>query len=251
MERILAQLVLFIMLANIVFAAEIHGDIYDLSLNKKGNVVVEINTAPKQFYVSKSGAYSFKVPIGSYTVKAEHYDRGLLISSASENITTKDDGDYILDLILFPVIDEEELLEDQIKPDEERNINLFLISAIIIILIIISFLTYSKKKKKRKQKSHKEEFTLKFSGEKEEPSIEYKIEHTGHEEEYKPESTEDDIAKKIIEIIKEEGGRTTQKHIRRKIPFSEAKISLAITELEAKNKIQKIKKGRGNVIIIK
>jgi uncharacterized membrane protein len=52
-------------------------------------------------------------------------------------------------------------------------------------------------------------------------------------------------------IIKEEGGRTTQKDIRKKIPLSEAKVSLMISELEAKGKIQKIKKGRGNIIVVK
>ena len=34
-----------------------------------------------------------------------------------------------------------------------------------------------------------------------------------------------------------------------KFPDSEAKISLVLTELEAKGKIKKIKKGRGNIII--
>ena len=63
-------------------------------------------------------------------------------------------------------------------------------------------------------------------------------------------SYEDDITKQIIHIIKEEGGRTTQKLIRKKIPLSEAKISLAITELVANGKIKKIKKGRGNIIIL-
>ena len=55
----------------------------------------------------------------------------------------------------------------------------------------------------------------------------------------------------IIKIIKIEGGRTTQKHIRKQIPLSEAKISLMIDELEHKGIIEKIKKGRGNIIILK
>ncbi len=61
---------------------------------------------------------------------------------------------------------------------------------------------------------------------------------------------EDDLAKKVIKFIKEEGGRTTQKDIRKKFPMSEAKISLVITELEHKGKVKKIKKGRGNIIIL-
>ena len=55
----------------------------------------------------------------------------------------------------------------------------------------------------------------------------------------------------IIKIIKREGSRTTQKEIRKQIPLSEAKISLMIAELEHKGIIEKIKKGRGNIIILK
>ena len=45
--------------------------------------------------------------------------------------------------------------------------------------------------------------------------------------------------------------RVTQKELRKHFPLSEAKISLIITELEAKGYVQKIKKGRGNVILFK
>ena len=64
------------------------------------------------------------------------------------------------------------------------------------------------------------------------------------------EDTEKDL-NKIVEIIKEEGGRVTQKEIRKQIPLSEAKISLMVAELGHKGVIQKIKKGRGNIIILK
>jgi uncharacterized membrane protein len=58
-------------------------------------------------------------------------------------------------------------------------------------------------------------------------------------------------SKKVLDFIKQEGGRTTQKDIRMKFPSSEAKISLIISELEHKGIIKKIKKGRGNIIVLK
>ena len=62
----------------------------------------------------------------------------------------------------------------------------------------------------------------------------------------------DDLSEEdFLEIIKKEGGRTTQKDIRKEIPLSEAKTSLMIAELEHKGIIEKIKKGRGNIIILK
>ena len=55
----------------------------------------------------------------------------------------------------------------------------------------------------------------------------------------------------LIEFIKKQEGRTTQKDIRNNFPHSEAKISLMIAELEDKEIVKKLKKGRGNIIILK
>ncbi len=243
MGKILYCLFWFLLVADLALAADIHGSIYDLSLNKMGNVVVEIDTAPKQFYVSKDGAYSFTVPIGFYAVKAEHYEGRLLISSTSENITVKDDGDYVLDLVLFPIIDEEELLEDEITaPKRGFYINYFVIAAIVVLVVASLFYIYNKKK------------TAKQGGRKEENEEgERKDEVLVEEEKEKiaePDLHGEEFLDKVVGIIKEEGGRTTQKEIRKSIPLSEAKISLIISELEAKGKIRKIKKGRGNIILL-
>ena len=51
--------------------------------------------------------------------------------------------------------------------------------------------------------------------------------------------------------MKQKHKRTTQKEIRKIIPLSEAKISLMITDLESRDLIKKVKKGRGNIIILK
>ena len=74
--------------------------------------------------------------------------------------------------------------------------------------------------------------------------------HKKPESEEKIKGNEDDL-EQMVKIIKKEGGRTTQKDIRKQIPLSEAKISLMIAELEHKGAIEKIKKGRGNIIILK
>ena len=231
MKGFLCCLLVFLLAATTVLAANIHGDIYDLSLNKIGNVVIEINTAPKQFYVSKNGTYSFIVPIGFYEIKAQHYDRGLLVSSASENITVKGDGNYILDIVLFPIIDEEELLEDEIKIPTDYKGNFIIFSIVGFLVLFILFYFYNKKKIVKKEELKKEK-------EEEKKVIE-------------PSFYGEDVLDKVLEIIKEDGGRTTQKEIRKRIPLSEAKISLIIAELEEKGKIKKIKKGRGNIIILK
>jgi len=218
--RVVILLLMLLLLIPVAFSATIYGTIYDLSLNKADNVKVEVNTEPRQFYVSKNGSYAFNVPIGNYNVKAEQHIGNLLVSSVTENITIKDNGVYVLDLILFPKIEEE--LENDIEviqiPDRRFD---FL--PVIILLLAVAFLIYFFKRKKTVKKEV--------------------------EREYNDIQAESDLDE-IIKIIKEEGGRATQKDIRKKIPLSEAKISLMIAQLESEGKIKKIKKGRGNIIIL-
>ena len=213
--RLIIPFVMLLLFSQLVFSATIHGTIYDLSLDKAKDVRVEINTEPKQLYVSKNGSYAFNVPNGNYKVEAKQYIGNFLESSVLENITVKDDGNYVLDLILFPSLDEDELEYDIdiIDPFPETRINIQLLILFFVIAFIVFYIIRNVRFKAKKE--------------------------------------EDTDLEKIIKIIKQEGGRTTQKHIRKEIPLSEAKISLMIDELEHKGFIEKIKKGRGNIIILK
>ena len=53
-----------------------------------------------------------------------------------------------------------------------------------------------------------------------------------------------------IEIIKKSSGRI-KKELRKKLPYSEAKVSLIIADLESRDIVKKIKQGRVNIIILK
>lgn len=209
-------------LVSIASAATIHGTIYDISLEKAGDVIVEINTEPRQQLISKDGTYSFNVPVGGYTIEAKHYVDSLLESSATEEITVKGEGDFVLDLILFPEIDSGLVDEaDDINLDDDyfNGKSDYLLIVLIAVLVIVAFLVwyFTKRKKQAPQESIK---------------------------------PKDDYYDNILSIIKQ-NKRVTQKEIRKQIPLSEAKISLIIAELEHKGLIEKIKKGRGNIIILK
>lgn len=214
-------------------AATIYGSIYDLSLNKVDNVRVEITTLPRQHYVAKNGSYSFNVPAGSYTIKAVRSAENI-VEIAKENISIKDEGNYVLDLIMFPSFEEEkELLKEtgvSIRSDSKSGSEAYY-SFITAILILVSIFSGYSLYRYIQNKKPAEEAAPKI----EPPSQENAI-NTNTDE--------------IIRLIKEEGGRTTQKDIRKKIPLSEAKISLMITELEEKGSLKKIKKGRGNILIL-
>lgn len=81
---------------------------------------------------------------------------------------------------------------------------------------------------------------------------------TTTEPDYIVSTTFDDIPKRpipadlqeILDIIRSQGGRMTQKDLRSKLKYSEGKVSLMLFDLENRGMIQKFKRGRGNVIIL-
>jgi len=228
--KIFAYLFAALFLAGIANAAAVHGTVYDLSLKKVSNARVEINTLPKQVMVAQNGSYSFNAPNGFYTIKAQIAQKSAVLASVEENITIKQDGSYILDLILFPDVEEG---VDEINLDVNENVvsngNSFASAVVVMVIVLIVLATgaFYYIKRNKPEKAAKEETNQEEKGQ----------EHG-------------DLSQ-LIGIIKHEGGRATQKEIRKQIPLSEAKISLMIAELEHKGVVEKIKKGRGNIIILK
>lgn len=55
----------------------------------------------------------------------------------------------------------------------------------------------------------------------------------------------------VMDIIRGQGGRITQKNLRSKLKYSEGKVSLMLADLERRELIEKFKRGRGNIVIIK
>ena len=227
MIRRFVILIVFLLVLDLVSATRIHGAVYDNSLNLVEGAVVEVNSVPAQRFVSKDGAYSFNLNQGSYVITTKY--EGML---AKEVITINDDsGDYVIDLFLFPTFEEEEELLNDTNFDVNDNFfqdtasNKYMGVIIGLILVIAAIIFFFLKRKKKKHKAE-------------------------HKVEVKEDKAFDDFDS-VIGFIKNEGGRVTQKGIREKFPLSEAKISLMISEMEHKGLVQKIKKGRGNVIVLK
>jgi len=222
---VFSLLILFTLFFTFVESATIYGTIYDLSLNKVDNVIVEINSEPKQRIVALDGTYDFEIPIGKYSIVAS-YQNNADMMKAEENITVIDEGIYILDLFLYPFFDEEDLFEglelDIDNPYAEKNSNLMLLLIPLAILMFIFLIILVKVNTRLLKKEVEEEIHML-----------------------------DNDLKKIMKLIRKNKGRITQKEIRKEFPLSEAKVSLMIAELESLGKIKKIKKGRGNIIILK
>ena len=219
--------VLLLMLPS-VFGVTIHGTIYDFGLDKLPNSVVEINSTPRQQMVAKDGTYSFNVMPGAYELHAWHNKTD---SEVEENIIALAEGDYVLDLIMLPSIEaDEEFFADTEAPIEEivKAKPTFSWLIWLVVFAVLGYIVYKISKKP--------------------PKIIEKIIQKEIVKEVKEVVVADEL-NKIMEFIEKEGGRTTQKDIRKNFPYSEAKISLMIDELEDKDLIKKVKKGRGNLII--
>jgi uncharacterized membrane protein len=55
----------------------------------------------------------------------------------------------------------------------------------------------------------------------------------------------------VMDIIRGHGGRITQKDLRSRLKYSEGKVSLMLADLERRELIEKFKRGRGNIVILK
>lgn len=217
---------LWLLILPSVLGVTIHGTVYDFGLNLLPNTVVEINSTPRQLMVAKDGSYSFSVPAGTYSLHAWH---NKTYSEIVENITAQAEGDYVLDLILLPTFEaDDELLAEAEAPFEELSKKPALSWVVwLIAFVILGYVVYRVSRKPAKT-----------------------IERIVQKEVVREIAIVEEL-QKIMEFIEKEGGRTTQKDIRKNFPYSEAKISLMIDDLEAKGLLKKIKKGRGNLIIKK
>lgn len=238
-----------LLLMNSVNAAIIHGTVYDILLEPEYDIKLQINTLPKQVFISKDGQYSFNVPIGNYTIIAETID-----GYASEDIIVEDNsGDYVIDIILEQVltnIESPELNNNDITTNnigdsfndsspvgssDSSFINVvvgFVLVLLLTVLIVSLFILkdYSFAEIFRKAKKTESQKETEDSGKKDnEKKI---IEGYGFD---------------ILDLVKK-NSPITQRELRKHIPLSEAKISLIIAELEHDGKIKKIKKGRGNIL---
>ena len=237
---LVSVLILFSTLfSTIVSAATLKGTIYNEELAIENNVLVEINTVPIQRALSAEGSYSFELPPGKYILTAR---KGSDIITEEVEIIT--DGEYVFDLFLLPdFVDEDELWQDtdeQLFTEDElaaenRTWAYFVLGAIILFALWRIYKARKKYGSLWKFRKHHQ--------------MEAKKTLEQHQEEI---AQEPGYVDEVIEVIKKHDGRISQLELRREmLHLSEAKISLIVTELEHKNLIEKVKKGRGNVILLK
>jgi uncharacterized membrane protein len=236
--------------------ATVHGAVYEwYSFELLEDAIIEVNSTPPQTIVAKYGLYSMELEPGTYKIVAGYYNNRNLESSTEEIITIESGGDYVVDLLLYPAYEETydddfmnmtEALEEGTALLEEENEETAspLIYAIPVLLAIAFAGLYMFRKKNRKTENLMEPAVT----EENEDAVSAETEMQD-ENPWENELPED--LRKIIDIIRSNGGRITQRELRREVDYSESKVSLMISDLENRGIISKFKKGRGNVLILR
>ncbi len=225
-------LLLFLLLVPSVLGAQVHGDLYDLYLNPIDHAVVSVDTTPIQRFIITNHSYSINLPNGTFTLHAQSLQGQFVTGTAQESITITHEGDYTIDFIIAPDLDQGLELNDSdfdLSSTEVEQSGSAWPLALAIFAILAIFLFARRKQTKDSRPIHDEPAPRSPSTETIEPT---------------------DIDK-ALDIIKKEGGRISQKDLRAHFPLSEAKVSLMIAEMEHKGLIQKFKVGRGNVLVAK
>lgn len=246
MFRIIFLALILILTLGGAQAATVHGTVYEWSTFKPvDNAWVKVNSTPPQQMKAIDGYYSFNLPPGNYKNSLEY---------AEENITVAGEGDFVLDFLLFPQteLDEEPLINTtNFSADEYGELrmgNLIIVILItIIVFVVMVLLTAYRLKKKAAQLRKEREKARQEAGE---AAKQARLSELGVSklQALEPIGLLPQDLKEVLEIITQSGGRLTQKDLRKKLGYSEAKVSLMVADLEDRGLVKKIKKGRGNII---
>ena len=219
---------------SLVSAATLEGSVYGSGLDLEQDVLLEVDG---QKFLSKDGSFSFELDPGEYILTAK---KGF--DEVSESVVVKD-GSQVYDVFLLNNLDDEEelwqdtnlFIEEDLPNPWYTNWNYWIAFAIVAYALIKFYGL------RRKHGSvHKFRKRVKAESKK---SIEQ------HKKELANEPT---LLDKALEVIKKHDGRISQKQLRKEMLYlSEAKVSLIVTELEHKELVEKVKKGRGNVLLLK
>jgi uncharacterized membrane protein len=243
MRFLLLSLILTVVyLLPAVGAATLYGTVFNEDLSVAKNVLITIDTHPQQRLLSVNGTYSFEVPRGNYIITAISMRSGRN-QSVSEQVSVVQDGTFALDLLFFPNMDDASDLYNDIATDLEQpppNLvteraspwPLIAFIAFIVALLVAPVLYLRRRFRVLETESNNAESDNAEADDAEMSGVNQGLQA-------------------IIAALREQGGRITQKELRKRFPHSEAKVSLMVAQLVAEGKVKKIKQGRGNILVLK
>lgn len=228
MKRVLILLVLITCIVN---AYTISGKIYDSNLNPVNTALVQINS-PKQISLATNANYTFNLSKGEYEIQVAAVVNNKNLTY-KDNITIEN-SDVTYDIILIEnqVIDSslnqltqslnENYSVNYQKPQENNQFD-YTPFALLLLAALIAIFAFKNKKPKPTTNliTPSESLIL-------EKADEYK--------------------QQILSLLDKQGGAASQKELRSELPWSEARVSIELSELEKQGKIKRVKTGRANLI---
>ncbi|MBI2445407.1 hypothetical protein HYV43_03400 [Candidatus Micrarchaeota archaeon] len=234
MRQTFAAVLWLLLIGTIASAATVFGTIYSENI-QPARAVIQINTTPQQQVITPDGTYSFSLAPGAYRLAAVAAN-----ASAEKTVIIQGDGEFRIDLILLPGVPEEDaaladLLDvpDVSTPaDSPQSADYSGPAAIVLALLLVAAVIYGQRHRFARTASHAPDTPPLPPAS---PSVSTRV------------LTADQ--QKVMQALSSFGNRASQKDLRKALgQWSEAKVSMELTELEDIGVIQKIKKGRGNVI---
>ena len=247
--------------------AVVHGVVYNWEdLKPLPKAVIVVNTTPEQKYVTPDGHYSFNLPPGHYVIRAYYYRNGRVVLYAEDNVTIKSsNGSYIVDLILFPPLNfnfSQPNIEFPAPAAQNSGSNYLYayVAAGILAVAAVAVAFYLIRKRRGDERAERVGWAGNAAGV-DAKSAGFMSASAGESEGMEVRESQEearnvlaalpDDLRETLEIIVDAGGRITQKELRTKLRYSEAKVSLILTDLERRGYIEKVRKGRGNVVFLR
>ncbi len=200
---------LIALLASLCSAAFVHGSIYSDNLQKINSTVIRVDGPFSYQLVTDKANYSIYLPEGNYRISASVYDQSGNTALYSEEDVKVGGEDQTMDLVL--------------RPAWPMGYTVALL-VIFIIIIACAFLWTGRQRQSGTPRPRQEA-----------PASRKAVEP-------------DEDAKAVLRALDGFEGRSTQKELKEALGFSDAKLSLILSELESLGSIKKFKRGRGNII---
>lgn len=136
-------------LADSNITATIHGATYAWdTLEPLNDTVISINSNPPQSVLAKNGTYSFELGPGDYVITARYYRNNTLIYLKETTLKIEEEGNYVFDLLLYPVSEnpvtktaEGEISSvNSINPTEKTRNDFFAVSYLPVALTVLFLL---------------------------------------------------------------------------------------------------------------
>lgn len=215
-----------VVLAVFASSATLYGTVYDENFAPAQSQVT-VNSTPAQVAISPNGSYAFELNPGSYHLQASSDNL-----AAEKYVHIVSAGTYRIDLVLLPSDppqdpDLSDLLEDEVGTDfpadaVPQNGSLLWLLILGLLVTAGAYAWYVRTRPTPVENPTK-------------PSV--------------VETPLTDAQKTVLNALDTFNGRASQKELRKALAaWSEARVSMELTELEDRGLIRKIKRGRGNII---